>query len=87
MSEDLSAKKEELKKNIKNLMQLIEEKYDSSHSIRIYDNLARTIKEELEKLSQPTKNCKSCGEPLDTWEKEICGPCKITDDRYSEEEN
>ncbi len=87
MSDDLNARKEDLKKNIKNLVQLIDEKFDTSQSIRIYDNLTRTIKEEFEKLSQPKTNCKSCGEPLDPWEKEICGPCKIADDRYSEEED
>ena len=87
MSEDLNAKKEGLRKNIENLMQLIDEKFDSPQSIRIYDNLSRTIKEEFEKLSQPKTHCKSCGELLDPWEKEICGPCKIADDRYSEEED
>ena len=87
MSEDLNTKKENLKKNIENSIELIDEKFDSSQSIKIYDNLSKTIKEEFEKLSQPTNNCKSCGEALDPWEKEICGPCKIADERYSEEED
>ena len=87
MPGDLNAKKEVLKQNIENLMQLIDKKFDSSQSVRIYDNLSKIIKEEFEKLNQPANNCKSCGEPLDTWEKEICGPCKIADDRYSEEED
>ena len=31
------------------------------------------------------EKCKTCGEPLEKWEKEICGPCKIADERYEEE--
>ncbi len=87
MSEDISIKKETTKKDLENLIQLIEEKFDSTQSIKIYGNLSTLIKKELENLSQPIKNCKSCGESLDPWEKEICGPCKIADNRYEEEED
>lgn len=87
MSEDVSIKKETIKNDLENLIQLIEDKFDSTQSIKIYENLAAVIKKEFEKLSQPIKNCKSCGESLDPWEKEICGPCKIADNRYEEEED
>lgn len=86
MSEDTTTKKEDLKKNLENLIHLIEEKYDKSQSIKIYDYLDGIIKEELEKVTQPIKKCNSCGEILDPWEKTICGPCKIANPRYQEEE-
>ena len=86
MSGDLTTKKENFEKNLENLMHLIKEKYDSTQSIKIYDYLDGIIKEELEKISQPIKKCNSCGGLLDPWEKTICGPCKIANPRYHEEE-
>ena len=49
MSDDLKIKKETFKKNLEDLIQLIEEKYDASQSIKIYGYLDSIIKEELEK--------------------------------------
>ena len=31
------------------------------------------------------EKCKTCGQPLEKWEKEVCGPCKIADERIAEE--
>ena len=87
MTENFKTKKEELTQNIENLLKLIEERYDSSQSNQIYQNLIAIINEESKKLEQPKQKCKSCGEPLETWEKEICGPCKIADSRYQEDED
>ena len=86
MSDDLKIKKEVFKKNLEDLIQLIEEKYDTSQSIKIYGYLDSIIKEELEKINQPIQKCDSCGEILDPWEKMLCGPCKIANPRYQEEE-
>ncbi|MFB5621911.1 MAG: hypothetical protein ACE5Q7_03120, partial [Candidatus Nitrosomaritimum yanchengensis] len=73
-------------KNLEDLIQLIEEKYDASQSIKIYGYLDSIIKEELEKINQPIQKCESCEEILDPWEKKLCGPCKIANPRYQEEE-
>ena len=43
------------------------------------------IETELENAEQLKQKCGSCGEPLETWEREICGPCKIKDPRFEEE--
>ena len=43
------------------------------------------IETELENAEQLKQKCSSCGEPLETWEREICGPCKIKDPRFEEE--
>ena len=67
MSDDLKTKKEVFKKNLEDLTQLIEEKYDTSQSIKIYGYLDSIIKEELEKIKQPIQKCDSCGEILDPW--------------------
>ncbi|MDH3736436.1 MAG: hypothetical protein OEQ94_05360 [Nitrosopumilus sp.] len=43
------------------------------------------IETELENAEQLKQKCGSCGEPLEIWEREICGPCKIKDPRFEEE--
>lgn len=40
---------------------------------------------EIEKMMQSKDNCNACGVPLEHWEKEICGPCKIKDPRFKDE--
>ena len=87
MSEDIKIKKENLQKNIEDLFKLIEEKFDEPQKGKIYENLTTSIREEFEKLNQPIQKCSSCGILLDPWEKGICGPCKIADERYEEEED
>lgn len=82
---ELKTKKETFKKNLEDLIHQIEEKYDTSQSIKIYGYLDSIIKEELEKINQPIQKCNSCGETLDPWEKLLCGPCKIANPRYQEE--
>ena len=86
MSYDLKTKKEVFKRNLEDLIQLIEQKYDPPNSMKIYDYLDSIIKEELEKINQPIQKCDSCGEILDPWEKKLCGPCKIANPRFQEEE-
>jgi len=43
------------------------------------------IETELENAEQFKQKCSSCGEHLEAWEQEICGPCKIKDPRFEEE--
>ena len=39
----------------------------------------------IENFEKSNQKCSSCGIPLDTWEKDICGPCKINDVRFSDD--
>ena len=68
------------------LLEELKAKTTPSKMNQIYENLISSIKEDLEKISQSDNKCKSCGEPLEDWEQKICGPCKIADVRYEEEE-
>ncbi|NIM25130.1 MAG: hypothetical protein GTN35_04770 [Nitrososphaeria archaeon] len=84
MSDDLIIKKEELANNLQDLMKLVN-KLEPSQSIKFYENLISTLKADLEKIEHPTENCSTCGSPLDPWEKDRCGPCKIADEKIPEE--
>ena len=86
MEENLILKKETLEKDLESLLKLVKEKTNISETIKIYENLISIIKSEIETGDQPKQKCNSCGEPLEHWEKGICGPCKIADERYEEEE-
>jgi len=43
------------------------------------------IETDLENAEQSKQKCSSCGGTLETWEREICGPCKIKDPKFEEE--
>ena len=86
MSDDLTDKKAELDKNLHDLLKLVNE-LEPSQSVKFYENLIATVNADLEKIEHPTENCFTCGNPLDPWEKERCGPCKIADERIPEEED
>lgn len=85
MSDELTEKNKTLKKTLEDLLKIVNNLEDSK-SIPIYENLVATTKSELEKTEHSTEKCNSCGNTLDPWEKEICGPCKISDERIPEEE-
>lgn len=85
MSDELKEKNKTLKKRLDDLLKLVNNLEDSQ-SIQIYENLVDMAKSDLEKIEHTTEKCSSCGNTLDPWEKEICGPCKISDERIPEEE-
>ncbi len=85
MNEVTKIKMKTLEANIAKLLETIKEDIDPINAIKIYENLITTIKTEIEKNKHPTKTCSSCGDSLKDWEKNICGPCKIKDDKYPEE--
>ena len=85
MSEVTKIKKKTLEDNIAKLLETIKNDIEPLKAIEIYENLIITIKADIEKSERPTKKCNSCGASLKDWEKDICGPCKIKDDRYPEE--
>ena len=72
--------------NLQDLLKLVNE-LEPSQSVKFYENLVSTIKADLEKIEHSINNCATCGNPLDPWEKERCGPCKIADERIPEEED
>jgi recombinational DNA repair protein RecR len=39
----------------------------------------------IENAEQSKQKCSACGGILETWEREICGPCKIKDPKFEEE--
>lgn len=86
MSDSLKIKKENLEKDLLALLDLVKNKTAPLETIKIYENLISVVKSELENIYQPKQKCNSCGEILEQWEKGICGPCKIADERYEEEE-
>ena len=43
------------------------------------------IETDLENAEKSKQKCSSCGVILETWEREICGPCKIKDPKFEEE--
>ncbi|MGH1521748.1 MAG: hypothetical protein ACRBB2_05180 [Nitrosopumilus sp.] len=45
------------------------------------DKIHTTI-ENTKKIKQ---QCNSCGTQLETWENEICGPCKVDDPRFTDD--
>ena len=86
MVEDFEPRKENLEKELTILLDELKSKTTPSKMTQIYEDLISSLKEDLEKINQPNNKCKSCGEPLEDWEQKICGPCKIADVRYEEEE-
>lgn len=86
MSDDLTIKKEKLESNLQDLLKLVNE-LELSQSVKFYENLIASVKTDLEKIDHPIENCATCGNPLDPWEKQRCGPCKIADERIPEEED
>lgn len=86
MSGNLKIKRETLEKDLSSLLELVNDKTEPSETIKIYENLISVVKSDLEKIDQPKQKCSSCGELLEHWEKGICGPCKIADVRYEEED-
>ena len=67
------------------LLETIKNDIEPIKAIKIYENLIMTIKADIELSENHIKICNSCGDPLTDWEKGICGPCKIKDNRYAEE--
>ena len=51
---------------------------------KIIQQDVKKIKSEIELATQSKQKCSSCGEPLEDWEKELCGPCKINDPRFKD---
>ena len=43
------------------------------------------IQKSLENAEKSKQNCKSCGTQLETWESEVCGPCKVDDPRFTDD--
>lgn len=84
MSDDIEQKKN-LEENLYNLLKFVKE-LEPSQGIKIYENLIAILKTDIEKTKSETQTCKSCDTSLDPWEKEICGPCKISDKKIPEEE-
>jgi uncharacterized paraquat-inducible protein A len=87
MSEDLKIKKANLEHELSQLLESVKDKPDHIETIKIYEHLIAQIKEDIKTFGQSKQKCKSCGEILDPWERDICGPCKIADERYEEEED
>ena len=74
----------ELKKE-KSIQELEFQKIVEILSEKALQQDSEKINLEVEKVLQSRENCNSCGEPLEHWEKEICGPCKIKDPRFKDE--
>jgi hypothetical protein len=87
MNDDLKIKKVNLEHELAQLLESVKDKTEHIETIKIYEHLITQIKEDLETFGQPKQKCKSCGGLLDPWERNICGPCKIADERYEEEED
>ena len=85
MENNLDEEREILKNTLKELLLSLDKKPHSVEIIKTYEKLISILKIELDTSEQSNKKCLSCGELLDSWEHEICGPCKIKDDRYQEE--
>ena len=85
LNEITKIKKKTLEKKLEKLLATIRNDIEPLEAIKIYENLIITIGDSIEKNENSSRTCNSCGESLKEWEKEICGPCKIKDDRYPEE--
>ena len=87
MSDGIKTKQENLEQELSKLLDSVRKQTEPIESVKIYEHLITLINEDLEKIAQPKQKCKSCGILLDPWERNICGPCKITDEKYEEEED
>ena len=85
LENDLDKEQEILKKTLNELLISLDKKPQSTDTIKIYQKIISVMKIELDVSDQSNKKCLSCGELLDSWEHDICGPCKIKDDNYQEE--
>ena len=85
MENNLDEEKEILKNTLNKLLLSLDKKPHSTDTIKIYKKLISILKIKLNTSEQSNKKCSSCGELLDSWERDMCGPCKIKDDRYQEE--
>ncbi|WP_316505023.1 hypothetical protein [Nitrosopumilus sp.] len=52
----------------------------------ILDEEVDIVNSEINDALQSNQECSSCGETLEHWEKEICGPCKINDPRFADDQ-
>ena len=43
------------------------------------------INVEIQSIENSKNKCKSCGIVLESWERKVCGPCRIKDSRFAEE--
>ena len=43
------------------------------------------INAEIQTIENSKNKCTSCGCVLESWERKICGPCRIKDPNFSEE--
>jgi transcription initiation factor IIE alpha subunit len=87
MSEDLKIRKETLEHSLFKLLKFIKDETEQKDAIEIYEQLITIIKADLTKFNSLNQNCSSCGEPLEAWEKKVCGSCKVADPKYVEEED
>ena len=82
MSDDLKIRQENLEYNLTKLLESVKDKVEPSGAIKIYEQLITIIKADLAKNNPSNQKCGSCGEPLDAWEKNVCGSCKVADPKY-----
>ena len=87
MSDDLKIRKETLEHNLSKLLKFIKDETEPNGAIEIYEQLITIIKADLTKINSLKQNCSSCGEPLEAWEKNMCGSCRVADPKYVEEED
>ena len=85
MENNVDEEKEILKNTLNELLLSLDKKPHSTDIIKTYEKLISILKIKLDTSEQSNKKCSSCGELLDSWERDMCGPCKIKDDRYQEE--
>ena len=85
MEDNLDDERKILKNTLNELLFSLDKKPHSADTIKTYEKIISIVKIELNANEQNTKKCSSCGDLLDSWEHDICGPCKIKDDRYQEE--
>ena len=85
MQNNLDEEREILKNVLNDLLSSLDKKSQSSDTIKIYQKIISVLKIELDTSQQSEKKCSSCGELLDSWEHDMCGPCKIKNDSYQEE--
>ena len=88
MMEDLHEKTIEYLQTIKNDPRISESDYQDALRMlceKILHDDCQKIDAEILSIEDSKNKCKSCGKILESWERRVCGPCRIQDPRFAEE--
>ena len=88
MIENLHDKTIEYLQTLKTNPRINESDYDAVLTVlseKVLHEDYQKINAEIQTIENSKNKCTSCGGVLESWERKICGPCRIKDPNFAEE--